>query len=570
MAKKCMYCGQLLAQEEAHSCEVCGRAQILPATSISRQMPIRVKFPPRELEPADFPASQRESSDPPQTPVIKRPSQQEQFTAQPSRSSERTVRPPVREYPAVGKVSDDAGSFSRAVPSSPIPARPRLSQTRPAEELSPMALPVWREGWEEWRKQQKISSSDALADQEPEQQEEAPGNDSHLDESTAELEEWVVPIEESPLQEMAVQETEEEGEEKEIEDLPTARLAVPDPAQLSSSKMIERSPTAVLNNRISPQAEEVEDQPTRPMTLHMDTQVSGDGTQNEVRPVFSSASPEISGRDSLSQPRDAVQTVKTASSPPMPQRSGVDSSSHPEHVFDPAAFPPLPRVPSSPVEDPLTGPQSQYSLSDPPTAIMPRTPVPAVPHTPSPISTMPSRAKRRVSGKLVLLVLILLIVGGTGGWLVFYQFSSGGTVNQPYQPFQNSAMGISFNYPQGWNVQIEQAQKSARFTDSSQTGQIALSIASSNGQQLNSYLNQQSMQLAIPTPHATSPVTFAGTVWQRVQADVTQKGVTWTIVLYVTQHSNRFYALTFQAPATVYAQMEQEDFAYLRTSFHFL
>src|SRR5260370_40134456 len=211
-----------------------------------------------------------------------------------------------------------------------------------------------------------------------------------------------------------------------------------------------------------------------------------------------------------------------------------------------------------------------------PSFASPNTPWPttsaAPPNTPRPGAATPvqpakARKRKRISGRTVALLVLFLLVVGVSSFLVFYQSTSGGAIIQPYQSFQNSTLGVAFNYPQAWKVTVDQAHNSAHFADNDQTGQITLSMAAANGQQLNQYLNQETAQLGMTALQTAPSVTFAGASWQQVQGDVTLKGATWTTALYVTEQNNRFYVLAFQSPATAYKQMEQDNFAPLRHSF---
>jgi hypothetical protein len=95
-------------------------------------------------------------------------------------------------------------------------------------------------------------------------------------------------------------------------------------------------------------------------------------------------------------------------------------------------------------------------------------------------------------------------------------------------------------------------------------------MADIGSQSLGQYLSQQVVQRGIIGAQTSPAITFAGTSWQQMRGSVTQKGATYTITLYVTQHTTHFYALALLAPTKVYTQMEQNAFASLRGSFHFL
>ena len=311
----------------------------------------------------------------------------------------------------------------------------------------------------------------------------------------------------------------------EVEDLPTVPLAVPQVAKNAPEITIERTSTPAPRNTSAPATEDdIENLPTRKM------------------PAASPARPR--------SPRPPAQL---------------------ESKFDPTSMPPLPHNPAS-----LPGDAAPWSETSPPQRPPSFTPVSPLPNTPRPepealaAARAKAPAKKRASGKLVAVLVVLLLVCGGGGFLVYYQLSSGGSILQPQQSYQITALGVSLSYPQHWSAGVDQAHNTVHFADSSQTGQINLSRAETNGRTLTQYLNQETTQLGITAPQSVPAITFAGTSWQQVRGNVTQKGATYTIVLYVTQHNGYFYALSCLSPLAVYAQMETDDFAPLRASFTFL
>ncbi len=167
-------------------------------------------------------------------------------------------------------------------------------------------------------------------------------------------------------------------------------------------------------------------------------------------------------------------------------------------------------------------------------------------------------------------VVLLLVVGGILAALS-YQHNQSVTnqATQPTQHYQNSALGVSLDYPQSWKVSADQAHNSAHFADNSATVQVDLRQAAANGS-LDQYLNQQASQLGITNQKVASAVTFAGASWQQLQGSINQSGATYTITLYVTQHNGHFYTLACLTLPPVYAQAEHDSFAPLRASLQFL
>jgi hypothetical protein len=193
----------------------------------------------------------------------------------------------------------------------------------------------------------------------------------------------------------------------------------------------------------------------------------------------------------------------------------------------------------------------------------------------SPASEVSVRGKNLLKrpGRLLVMALLLVVLlgGGTGvalNWSWVAQFFAPSAANQPYQTYENSALGVSLDYTQGWNVNVDQAHSAIHFADSSHTGQINLTMTAASGQ-VSDYLRQQVAQLAVSGSKTVPSATFAGSSWQVVQGSVVQSGATYTIMLYATQHASHFYLLTFLAPQTVFTSTDQSNFAHVRSSFKF-
>jgi len=371
----------------------------------------------------------------------------------------------------------------------------------------------------------------------------------------------------------------EEAEESGVEDLPTVPLAVPDAAKQQSPITIERSSPPAPGNR--PAAREaVEDLPTRPVPATQagprspfppavpQSLQSREREQREARPapvpmVPNPPSSPGAYRQEAAPLMSAPQAPSVPLSPPVRGRV-PGPNSQPGQVFNPAGMP----------QGLHSSPDSTAVRPQPPT-VQQRLPVFA-PATPPPVSSRsaeaaPARPRdKRVKPLRVALLVVLIIAAGMGAFVFYYQSSSGGAVAQPYQAFQNSTLGVSLNYPQSWTSSVDQRQTSVRFADSSQTGQVTLSMAAANAQSLTQYIDQEATQLGITAPQLEPTIVFGGTGWQQERGNVVQRGVTYTLDLYATQHGTHIYSLIFMAPPPVYGEMEQENFAPLRTSFRFI
>lgn len=381
-------------------------------------------------------------------------------------------------------------------------------------------------------------------------------------------------------------EVEQEGTEGEsgVEDLPTVPLAVPEAAKQQPSITIERSSTPAPKKSTSPQ-EEIEDLPTRPMPASQAGPRSPlppavpqplqdrEREQREARPSSTSMVPDpLSSPGTYRQtpPMNAARVSNIPSDPPA-ARGGLPSpNSQPGQTFHPASMTAPPQGPLSSPGNTAFQPQPPVVQQRPPT-FTPATPPPVSPRSATEADAAPDRPrKKRVSPLRVALLVVLVIVVGAGAFVFYYQSSSGGAIAQPYQAFQNSTLGIFLTYPQGWTSSLDRAQTSVHFADSSQTGQVTLSMSAPGAQSLTQYIDQEATQLGITAPQLEPTIMFGGTSWQQEQGSVVQKGVTYTLDLYATQHGAHIYTLIFMAPPPVYGRMERESFAPLRASFRFI
>lgn len=359
--------------------------------------------------------------------------------------------------------------------------------------------------------------------------------------------------------------------EDDIENLPTAHLAIPESVQIKPGITVERTSTPAPSAWTAPSSDEVEDQPTRPMPASALAPRSPLPPTAPQRDQQSRSGVPATASNPASLPGLSASPTQTPNAFGAEGARGQASNSH-APTFDPASLPPLPLNPAaqSGTSQPGFGPSSTSQRSEEGYGQRAASSGSSWPGTPSTTKAEESkqRKKKPVSGKKISITIAALIILGVGGWFAYYQFSSGGA--QPYQPFTNTGLGVSLSYPQGWKVTVNKGQTSAHFADSNQTEQVTLSMAATNGQQISQYLAHESTQLGITGTPKTTTLTFGGASWQEVKSNVVQQGVTYTLTLYVAEHNGHFYALVLQAPPTAYAQIEQEDFQALRSSFSFL
>jgi hypothetical protein len=351
---------------------------------------------------------------------------------------------------------------------------------------------------------------------------------------------------------------EQEAEESDVEDLPTLPLAVPEAVKRRPAITIERASTPAPIARDVSQ-EEIEDLPTRPMPA---STVAAPAPRAPLTPQPAAGGGEVpvALRQSSASPRPAPRQPAVS---PGSQVHGPISNpvSQPGQVFNPPGLP-APQGPPSVSGNPLS-PLPLPAAAQRPSAFAPPSPAAALPGLSEP-------HRRRVTPLRVALLVVLVLVVGVGAFVFYYQATSGGTVTQPYQAFQNSTLGVSLNYPQGWTLNLNQAQTRVHFADSSQTGQVTLDMRVPGAASLTQYLDQQITQLGIAMPQFAPTRLFGGVSWQQIQGDVVQQGVTYMLELYATQHGTHLYTLSFLAPPSAYGRIEQESFAPLRASLRFI
>ena len=384
--------------------------------------------------------------------------------------------------------------------------------------------------------------------------------------------------------------TEEEEEELGggVDNLPTVPLVVPEVAKPEPKITIERASTPAPRKLpvAPPEEEDVEDLPTRPIA----STFAGPRTPTPAAPPQQQQSQERFANPNQQSPGPRQPVPNPISQPggpgPFAQPAGPapagfiptgpggrvpNPGSQPGIGFNPGG---MPAGPQNPPSQPGIAPQHPGMQGPPPGGpgspqSRPTTP----PNTPRPdpaaveAALKRPRQRKRTARTLVVVLIILLLAGGG---IFFWQYNTPSLVNQPYQSYQNAALGFSVSYTQGWNVNANQTQGVVHFVDSSHTGQVSLSDVAVNNQTLAQYVSQETTQFGIIAPKTEPVATFAGASWQQVKGSVVQTGATYNIVLYITEHGNHFYTLACLAPAVSYSAMEQNDFSHLRSTFQFL
>ncbi|HEX7736961.1 MAG TPA: hypothetical protein VF458_19095 [Ktedonobacteraceae bacterium] len=159
MAKQCIFCGRLLAKEDALFCNECGRSQVEPAGASGAESPsaIKVKLPPKEFTRVDPSPVRREANlSGPAASITPLSSPQHEQTAAPS---SRMPKRPTHLAPSTPEAATPANAVEAEADAFAAMARladsVKPSMPTPAEEVSTMILPNWREELAQLRKEQE-------------------------------------------------------------------------------------------------------------------------------------------------------------------------------------------------------------------------------------------------------------------------------------------------------------------------------------------------------------------------------------------------------------------------------
>ncbi len=251
---------------------------------------------------------------------------------------------------------------------------------------------------------------------------------------------------------------------------------------------------------------------------------------------------------------------------PVPPQSLPGQKREPQQGFaaQPTSNPGQPLTRQQPVMSPV--PLSSPGFQQPVTAQAPAT----IERTPTPVPARPVRRKSRMRLVVVLVMLFVLLGGGLIYWIVAYQPFSVPAVTSTSLPFSNASLGIALQYPQGWTSRLDAAHQTATFFDAGHVDQLTISAIASSGTSASAYASKEAAQLGLTAQKNLSPITFAGTVWQRVQGTLLVSGATDTETVLVAQHGNRLYTIAQIAPAVTYAGADGLFFAVFRAHFQFL
>ena len=353
----------------------------------------------------------------------------------------------------------------------------------------------------------------------------------------------------SPLRELRVRVWEQgddalQDEEHAADDLPTMPLVVADTPGLS-----HRSPS--ISAKEHEDEEIVDDLPTRPLlvTPPQAAPVRRASTTDEISSDLFPGFDEVEALDTrplLTQPQGRVLSPAT----------GVPAESHKQAFRDQ----PGPTQLQKPIT-PAPFPQLQME--------------PVQRHTPpvslaaSPLARPEHRKKNRMRLVLAFGLLVILLAGAVAAWIMLFQPFTVSPITQTTQPFQNTDLGVSLHYPQGWTARVDKKNGAVYFYDDNQTDQVDIRTAGTNSQSIDQYISKLVALLGITGQKTGTSLSFAGVSWQQVQGSVLQSGASYTAALLATTHGGRYYAIIQLAPSTTFAQEDQLVFSGIRSSFQF-
>ena len=167
-------------------------------------------------------------------------------------------------------------------------------------------------------------------------------------------------------------------------------------------------------------------------------------------------------------------------------------------------------------------------------------------------------------------LLLILLAGGVAAWIILFHPFTVPPITQTTRSFQNTDLGVSLQYPQGWTARVDKKNGAVRFYDDNQTDQVDIQAAIANGQSIDQYISKQVALLGMTGQKTGTSLSFAGVSWQQVQGSVLQSGASYTAALLVTTHGGRYYAIIQLAPSTTFTQEDHLVFSNIRSSFQFI
>jgi hypothetical protein len=519
VAKQCIYCGQTLPRDDARFCNNCG--QMLPSIDDRSE---NATSSTQQPSPSAGPLGDTGVSQESPRQVLR-----EQIAQQPfSRSAKYSLphRPPSWMNQLEKKVYHTQSPDKHDDRIEDVPA---ISQDH----------------------RQDANKTPGDLEHEPPEIEAPPGDEIPPDDTQAggtSPEELHPPVSltGSALRELRVRVWEQgedamQDEEYAADDLPTMPLVVAATPGLST-----RSPSLSAEEPVASEEEEiVDDLPTRPLLVAPPQASTPDEISSDLFPGFDEVE-ALDTRPLLTQFQGKVLSLAT----------GVPAELHKQAFRDQPG--------STRVQKPITPvPFPQLRME------------PAQRHTPpvslaaSPLARPEHRKKNRRRLALVFGLLVILLAGAVAAWIMLFQPFTVPPITQTTRPFQNTDLGVSLHYPQGWTARVDKKNGVAYIYDDNQTDQVDIRTAGTNGQSIDQFLSKQVALLGMTGQKTGTSLSFAGVSWQQVQGSVLQSGASYIAALLVTMHGGRYYAIIQLAPSTTFAQEDQLVFSGIRSSFQF-
>ncbi len=521
MAKQCTHCGQTLPRDDARFCNNCGK--MLPS-------------------PADRPASVDELAGNATTST-----QQSSASAGQQRDT-GSPRPALREQIAQQPFSRPA---KYSLPHEPPPwmnqLEKKLSHTQPPDNHIAEVSAISQDHTQDANKTPgDLEEELTPGHPEIEHLQEAPTRDEEPSDNVHASPEELPPLVSltgAPLRELHVRVWGQEGEQEHVaDDLPTMPLVAADTPS-------HRSPSISTQEHVASEDEEIaDDLPTRPLMVTPGASpVRRASTVDEISSDLFPGFDEVEALDTrplLSQPQGQVLSPAT----------GAPAEPH-KHAFR---------------DQPEPTTQVQKAVTPAPFPQLQMEPVPPVSLVASLLARPEHRRKSRRYLVFVFGLLLILLAAGVAAWIILFQPFTVPPITQTTQSFQNTDLGVSLHYPQGWTAQVDKKNGAVYFYDDNHTDQVDIRTVSTNGQSIDQYISKQLALLGMTGQTTGASLSFAGVFWQLVQGSVLQSGASYRAALLVATHGGHYYAIIQLAPSTTFAQEDQLVFAGIRSSFQFI
>jgi hypothetical protein len=528
VAKQCTYCGQTLPRDDARFCNNCGKTLPSPEDRPPSVNDQSENATPSTQQPSPPARQLRATVVPQQSP---RPALREQIAQQPySRSAKYSLprRPPPwinqlekKVYHAqsldkhddhiadVPTISQDHRQDANKTPGDLEHEQPEI-EAPPGDEIPPDHAQAGGTSPEEVHPPVSLTGS-------------AP---RELRVRVWEQQEGV----DSAMQE----------QEHRDDDLPTMPLAVAD------TPLPDQSSSISAKERVAGEEEIVDDLPTRPLLVTPPQASTPDEISSDLFPGFDEVE-ALDTRPLLTQLQGRVLSPAT----------GVPAEPH-KQAFRDQPGPAQVQKPITPAPFPQLGMEPAQRHTPPVSSAAP------------PLARPEHRKKNRRRLALVFGLLVILLAGAVVAWIMLFQPFTVPPITQTTRPFQNTDLGVSLHYPEGWTARVDKQNGAVYIYDDNQTDQVDIRAAGTNGQSIDQYISKQVALLGMTGQKTGTSLSFAGVSWQQVQGSVLQSGASYTAALLVTTRGDRYYSIIQLAPSTTFAQEDQLVFSGIRSSFQFI